>query len=928
MEKNYDKVLEKIPETVDFSFITVKNETTRIMILENPLESSILFKIEVSDTYKIEPSKGVLNKNNKAEIKIKIIPESATVLIANAIITIDEKVSKVIKMSSIAKYPYLTLSKNMLDFGNVIIGKSKELELIISNPEKVPAKFVIKKRNLSQVKSNEQFYLSNYKGEIDPQASFLLKVKYVTNYPNYLSHETFEVKTIGGNKNRFLCSGNSLALTSHISAKNVNFNSMELTSTTTKLIRLYNDSDVPTTYQFFYHNDGPFFIQDLQGTIEARSNVRVNISFKPLETIIYYERVFCLVKNHFLYALDLYGSCHDLLHKTKLIDQKHLEIFRYKLGNGFYFNQTSNSLNLKEFDISSYLDNMNKSYRKNIIKDKFSSDGLGEDAILESTNQTQLHKEMFWESNSNLRLCHANVEMIDFRYVEYGKVSEPFNIIVYNNSNEKVKLKWILDKQINTSNLTKNYNLFQCENVIFIVSPEEAIVNRRSWTEFKVYFKPRKSEYYYFSDLTCLASLMTNYDHKVLSDKAFDLISKTQMPNQTLSSLNYKTNMLKSKANNDFEYFDPPIPIKISVVGHSFPPNIQIFMPMMEVSPEKEIIFPPSSLLQSGYQTLTIKNNSDTPLYFKFVTDSTNVFRVYPKCGLIPSKKFNLVCVEFCPKEIDFYKFPLKIIFNHDTQNMHTVILQGLCVDPLIEVEGINDEIYFPPSYVGINTKKIITLVNRSPIRINVEISIEQSQNGVINVKSNYFDMEANQIEKIEVFLCPLKVCEIEGKIEIKVGRIYDHLNEFVGIFNPGSFRIKPGADKHDKRIYRKTLKILGQGADGELRLDPPLLQFGTVKVGFYKKMYFSIYNPTICNFYVKLEIPEDQKYYEQFINFDFSEGLIHSLCKKDVSVTFRPINRQNFKLRVGLFAVDNKNDKMTQSIMTSRSFEGNFIYY
>ncbi len=302
MEKNYEKLLERIPETVDFSFITVKNETTKYLILENPLETSILYKIEVADTYNLEPSKGVLNKGQRVEIKIKIIPQSATVLIANALLTIDEKVAKVIRFSSIAKYPYLTISKNMLDFGNVILGKTKELEIVITNPEKVPARFLIKKRNSSQVKANEQFFLSNYKGEIDPQASFLLKVKYVTNYPSYLSHETFEVKTLGGNRNRFLCSGNSLALSTHITAKNVNFNSVELTGTMTKLIRLYNDSDVPTTYQFFHNNDGPFFIHEPQGVIEARSNVRVNVSFKPLETIIYYDRIFCIVKNHFLYV--------------------------------------------------------------------------------------------------------------------------------------------------------------------------------------------------------------------------------------------------------------------------------------------------------------------------------------------------------------------------------------------------------------------------------------------------------------------------------------------------------------------------------------------------------------------------------------------------------------------------------------------------
>jgi hypothetical protein len=390
--------------------------------------------------------------------------------------------------------------------------------------------------------------------------------------------------------------------------------------------------------------------------------------------------------------------------------------------------------------------------------------------------------------------------------------------------------------------------------------------------------------------------------------------------------MGYKSNLLKSLTKDDkqFEYFDPPINLKIGVVGHSFPPNCQIFMPMMEVTPEKEIIFPPSSLLQSGYQILTIRNNSDTPLYFNFLSDISKVFRVFPKSGLIQSKAFNIVCVEFCPREVNIYKFPLKIIFNHDNQNMHTIILHGICVDPIIEIEGIKDEIYFPPSYVGINTQKTITVINRSPIKVNVQISINQCEFGVITVEPDYFDMEANQIRKINVYLCPTKVSDIESQIEFTVGRIYDHLNESIGIFNPGSYFMKPGPEKHDKRIYKKVLKILGKGSDGDLKLEPAVLKFGTVKVGFYKKMYFSIYNPTLCNLYVKLNIPEEHKQLEQILSFDFNEGLINSFCKKDVSVTFKPVNRKKFNINVALYAVDNKNDKMTQTILSNNSFEVN----
>ena len=243
------------------------------------------------------------------------------------------------------------------------------------------------------------------------------------------------------------------------------------------------------------------------------------------------------------------------------------------------------------------------------------------------------------------------------------------------------------------------------------------------------------------------------------------------------------------------------------------------------------------------------------------------------------------------------------------------------CIDPLIEIEGVHDEIYFPPSYIGINTKKSITLINKSPIKVNVQISVNQSNFAVINVEPNYFDMEACQIRKVDVYLYPIQLAEIEASCKIEVGRIYDPTIELIGIYNPGSTYGRQG-DKHDKRIYTKEIKLLGKGSDGDLTLEPAILQFGTVKVGFHKKLAFSIYNPTICNFYVKLVIPEDQKGVESIVQFDFMEGLINSLCKKDVNVTFKPVNRASFFIKVSLYAMENKNDKMTQSIINNNYFE------
>ena len=907
MDKFYQQILESIPDSIDFNFITVKNESIRLLTLENKSNISILYRVENSEGYIFDPPSGVIQRNKKQEIKIKITPDSAIVLVANAKIILDDKVSKIIKLSSISKYPYLTLNKSNIDFGVIPIGKHTLQELIITNTESVPAKFIITRHSEQPGKHPEIFFLSETKGEIPPYSAFLVKIKYQTFFPGVASFETYTLKTIGGNTMRFSCSGSCLTLSTYLNAKYVNFKSVPLGNQITKLIRVFNDSDLSADYQIFHNNDGAFKINKTEGTIKAHSNMRINITFKPYETITYYERVFCLIKNHIVLSLDLYGSCHDLLNKSPIIEQKFIDIFRYKILNGIYFEKNLSNINEGEF--------IEKVTRSLATK----TGSINSELTLESTNQIQLHKELFWETTSNSRIISFDTEHIDFRFVENGHTSEPYILRLKNNTNERVKVKWILEKPINTSNLVTTNNLFNYDECIFIIQPEETIIGKQGTSEFKVYFKPNKTEYYFYSDISCQATILANFDKKI---KEFNEQEKMKLTsnkkflkpihNKTISSFGYKNKLGTTNTQKTSEYFDPPFSSKLSVVGHSFPPGNQIFIPIYELDPPKEIFFSPSTLKQSLYQTLKITNKSDTPLFYKISTDPTNVFRVHRKYGLIPAKEFHLICIEFSPTDACVYRYPLRIILNHDSLNMKTIILNGLSADPVIEIEGVKNEIYFPPSFVGIATKKKISLINRSPIRVNVNIKVEQSENGVIDVKPSTFEMDTNLIKEIDVSFCPTKTEEIASKLIFFVERIYDSTSENIGIYNPGSLLMKNQKNDNmieDKRVFVRELTVLGRGSDGNLTISPTQLEFGTVKVGFHKKLSFSIYNPTITNFYIKLEIEtiEDEKKQKDSITFDFTEGLINSFCRKEVNVTFKPVNRSAVNLQVKIYATENK---------------------
>lgn len=52
------------------------------------------------------------------------------------------------------------------------------------------------------------------------------------------------------------------------------------------------------------------------------------------------------------------------------------------------------------------------------------------------------------------------------------------------------------------------------------------------------------------------------------------------------------------------EELDPPTCLNLRLVGHSFPPGSQPFIPMVKISPSNKITFPPAGTNESVYQTV------------------------------------------------------------------------------------------------------------------------------------------------------------------------------------------------------------------------------------------------------------------------------------------------------------------------------------
>ncbi len=65
------------------------------------------------------------------------------------------------------------------------------------------------------------------------------------------------------------------------------------------------------------------------------------------------------------------------------------------------------------------------------------------------------------------------------------------------------------------------------------------------------------------------------------------------------------SSMKKTKFEEAFnEEIDPPTCLSMRLVGHSFPPGSQPFIPMVKISPSNKVSFPPAGVNESTYQTV------------------------------------------------------------------------------------------------------------------------------------------------------------------------------------------------------------------------------------------------------------------------------------------------------------------------------------
>lgn len=175
-------------------------------------------------------------------------PDEAKVLIATSVVKFSgaEEGTRVLKMSAIGKYPFVTVNHERFDFETLLVGKVSQKDVILKNSSLVPALFTIEKVNDDG--KDTSFTLDNHQGVVPPNASFKITVKYVPTVVGLTSCTQYRIKTVGGNDLTFSVIGHADGFNVSLSVKSIHFGEVSLGANTNRLLNIINDSDLPTSF--------------------------------------------------------------------------------------------------------------------------------------------------------------------------------------------------------------------------------------------------------------------------------------------------------------------------------------------------------------------------------------------------------------------------------------------------------------------------------------------------------------------------------------------------------------------------------------------------------------------------------------------------------------------------------------------------------
>ena len=113
--------------------------------------------------------------------------------VGTVILEVEGEAQRVIKLSAVGKYPYISSNASEIDFGAVLVTKNVTRDLIIKNNSEVPASFQIVSKT-AQGEFDQQFFgFTPDRGTIPAKMSFSVKTTFAPGFADTKTTANFKI---------------------------------------------------------------------------------------------------------------------------------------------------------------------------------------------------------------------------------------------------------------------------------------------------------------------------------------------------------------------------------------------------------------------------------------------------------------------------------------------------------------------------------------------------------------------------------------------------------------------------------------------------------------------------------------------------------------------------------------------------------------
>ncbi|KAM4558145.1 cilia- and flagella-associated protein 65 isoform 3-T3 [Odontesthes bonariensis] len=671
------------------------------------------------------------------------------------------------------------------------------------------------------------------KGEVAPGGSLRATATYSPAVVDTFSVEYLTLKYRGAlNETQLKLIGNCRGPKVSLSSSVVDFGCVEERGPVVQTVKLVNSSTVEAIYQWDIDcGNSVFSILPASGTVPPQSHTTLRAVYRPTHPMAHYRRVTCLILHKDPLFLDLIGTCYSELLKPAILKPEHLVL--YKL-HWYRRQDSSDSASVQHQDCDTHIDQQGTHF----CTEEQSNQKPSSAAVMSTTPMEEFYQTCMGYKDPLSSSCSSSPHVsvvpnelwFNHKMASSLYTSSAFSqsVSITNHTRGKLSLVWTL-----------------LQDSPFSICPSSCDLAPLKSTSFRVTYDPKKLNTLHGAQLECFAQ------HKDSPDLRRRLLC-------------------------------PPWCVTVRVIGHSFQPGKEHFIPNCSLNPPL-VVFP--ALGAISYRTVLLQNDGDLPVTFCLDHRSNCPLAesvcLQPSCGLIQPEDHQILTIRRIPTE-DSPKqgFNLSLQLNSAKFKRELTVV-SLMEKPCMSLESGSD-LYFRPTAVGSQTQRTHRIRNLSHLPMRFQWNIPEPDHDLIFVKPDAGELHPNdssvqiwsfspQAEKTYIFKPTLTFWPLQSDISKK-----SHL----------------------------TLEVFGMGSKGFLEAEKADLDMGETLVGSCYSVEVPLVNNSPCPVSFCLSVQEtlqenhpssDSEAGQSALQLDCERGTIASHSTMLIRSTFRPCRQAQY---------------------------------